>query len=588
MAHRTRLVMFTLLMVVAPTFAQRETREPPLADDVLPAKAVTASDAPSVVRPAQHLESVGPGSLPPAITGPVVLPGGGSMVIPAAYPATPVGELPTPLVTLNVEGVDVSTSGQPVVYKLHVRNVSSAKAHNVVLKVIPPKNAELIKREPVPTHDEAEARWDIKVLEPGQSRTIELAYKPKADADEIKIQARVQFDFGRGMVTSVAPPAVSVKKEGPDKVVVNDVTTYRIVVKNTGRVIVRDIEVRDQLVQGLVHEDRELSRGMVDGRLTSSVDPNGRERMWSISALAPGESRTLEYRVRAKQTGRLGSTVLVKAPGLQDKIIAFDEDVQTAALKLEVTGPPDGRGTVSQAAPYKIVVRNQGTADLKNVVVRCLFPTDMRPTKATNEGRPFRDSVQWIFKELKANEAKELTLGLSTSSPGVRTVQFVAKADRGDEQRQVLKTDFAGVPNIDWDTEAPGTASVGKVMTYKVYVSNRGSSLGQVELTVDLPPNVDVVGSNPPGAPVAARSGPALRFPKVDVPAGKKVSFTIEVKPRSAGEARAIFWLKGDAIGQEPVRHDKITNVSGTNERNPTPPPPAGTDRSRVGFPPGG
>lgn len=559
-----------------------ESREPPLADEtqVVAAGGKFDPDELPVVRAQAVIPLAAPATLPLAVVDPEVL--------PAAYtgPVQPAGELPTPVVTLTVKGSEVTPSGQPVVYKLTIRNVSAAKAHNVVLRVVPPKNATKVHTEPAPTHDEAEQRWEYKTLDPGQSRAVELSYKPKDDADEVKLQARVQIDFGRGMITQVAPPTLTVKKEGPEKLVVNEVQTYRVTVKNTGRVTVRDIEVRDVLVRGLVHDDREMTRGTVDGRLTSSVEANGSERMWSIPALAPGQSRVLEYRVRARETGKLPSTVLVKAPGMGPKQASFDTDVMTAALKLDVAGPANQKGTVGQAALYKVVVQNRGTADLKNVVVRALFPPDLRPTKATNQGQSFKDSVQWVFKDLKAGEEKELTLGLTTASPGSRTIQFVAKGDKGQEQRQVVKTEFAGMPNIDWDTDVPGTATAGKTLTYKVTVTNRGTAEGRVEVAVDLPANVDFVRSDPSAAPVTGKTTRAYRFPVLAIPAGKKTTYTVEVKARSAGEARAIFWLSGDAVGAEPLRHDKVTNVSGAEERSPTGPAPA-PDKSRVGAGPG-
>ena len=572
-----------------------ESAEPPLADanQVAPAGGRFDPDE----RPVERVQHTVPGTatdpsptrmpaaLPPAVADPAVVPAQYNYTRPSPRPA---GELPTPVVTLNIEGSEVMPSGQPVVYKLHVRNVSAARAHNVVLKVTPPKNATKVHNEPAPTHekDTADQIWEFKTLEPGQIRTVELSYKPKDDAaGEVTIQARVQIDYGRGMTTQVAPPTLTVKKEGPEKLVKDEVQTYRVTIKNTGRVTVRDIEVKDLLVRGLVHEGRETSRGTVDGQLTSSVEQNGAERMWSIPALAPGQSRVLEYRVRARETGKLSSIVSVKAPGMGPKQTSFDTEVLTAALGLEVTGPPNGKGAVNQAALYSVVVRNRGTADLKNVVVRALFPPDIRPTRATNQGESFRDSVQWVFKTLKTGEAKELTLGLMTASPGLRKVQFAAKGDKGQEQRQVETTEFAGMPNIDWDTDVPGTAGVGKPMTYKVAVSNRGTATGTIQLMVDLPQNVEFVRTDPPAAPVTGARTKAVRFPEYTIPAGKKATYTLEVKARAAGEARAVFHLT--EVGREPARHDKVTNVTGADERPPTGPPPAtGPVRERVGSGP--
>jgi uncharacterized repeat protein (TIGR01451 family) len=588
---RTRLLVALVLAVGTPLLAQApigrpvQSPEPPFADEVLPAEARGRfdPDEPAALERVQHVVPAGPAEAPRSLPGdladsPVIVPAAASQVV------APAGDLPTPLVTLDVEGSDVSPTGQAVVYKLLVRNVSRAKAHNVVVRVIPPKNADKVKADPPPTSDEAETRWEIKLLEPDQSRTIELAYKPKGDVDEVKIQARVQFDFGRGMITKVSVPTLGVKKDGPEKMVVGDTATYRITVTNSGKVTVKDIEVKEFLNQGLAYEDRELSRGGVDGKLTSMIDPKRGERMWSIPQLAPGQSKTLEYQVKARTAGRVGSDIHVNAPGLAPKQTGFDTEVLTATLTIQAEGPSAGRGTVGQSAGYRILVENKGTADLKNVVVRCTYPPDMRPTRATNGGQPFRDSVQWNFPELKSGETKELALGLATSTPGTRTVQFAVRADKGSEQKTSVPTTFAGVPSLNWDTDVPGTVAAGKAMTYRVTVSNTGTAGARdTQLKVDLPPNVDLVRTTPDAGSGTGPNAKMVIFPKYEIPPGKKTTYLVEVKARQAGEARVVFQLSGEGVGPEAVEHRKMTTVTGTDGRSPVGPPPARVDPSSIG-----
>ena len=578
-----------------------QTREPPFAgkDDTpepakLPGAVVRGGfdpDEPSDLKQAQY-------TTPGATTNPQPLPGAfkempvrvapdASGVIPVAGAELllPTGELPTPVVTLNVEGADVSPSGQAVVYRIVVRNTSRAKAHHVVVKVVPPKNAEKVKAEPPATADDAETRWELKTLEPGQTRTIEIVYKPKPDADEVKIQARVQFDFGRGMVTRVSSPTVSVKKEGPERVVLGDTVTYKIVVQNTGKVTVRDLEVQELLDKGLTYEERELSRGTLDGRLMSSIDPKSGQRMWAIPALAPGQSQIIEYRVKAKTTGKLGSSVRVKGSDI-DKLTTFDTEVLTANLQIQAEGPAAEKGMVGQAAGYRIVISNRGSAELKNVCIRCLFPPDMKPTRATNSGQSFRESVQWIFDKLAPGETKEVKVALSTGVPGARMVKFVAKADKGKEQEQSVRTDFAGVPSLSWDADIPGTASVGKNFTYKVTVSNTGSAVAKnVQLKLDLPPNVDFVTSTPDSGKGISANSRMIIFQPYEIPAAKKTTFTIEVKARSAGVAPAVFTLTGEGIGPDGAENRNSTTITGFDNRSPAGPPPQ-VDRSKVGSSP--
>ncbi|MBO0697600.1 MAG: DUF11 domain-containing protein, partial [Zavarzinella sp.] len=566
---RARLLIPVLVIAAgAALYAQGpvQTREPPLADDADRAEAKGRFDPDEPVQRAEHVVPAGPATVPGEV---LSRPG----VVPAQYTRAviPAGELPTPLVTLNIEGSEVASTGQAVIYKLHVRNASRAKAHNVVLRVIPPKNAEPITWDPPPTDKGVETRWELKTLEPGQARTVEVTYKPKDGADEVKIQARVQFDFGRGMVTKVATPSLTVKWEGPETMVAGDSATFRIRVTNTGKVTVRDIEVKEFLNKGLVYDDRELSRGSVDGRLTSSIDPKTGERMWSIPALGPGQVRVLEYRVKARDPGKVGNTVLLTAGNIKEQA-GGDTEVLIANLQMQAKGPDTG--TVGQAADYKLTVENKGSADFKNVVVRCTFPPDMRVTKATNGGQPFRDSVQWIFRDLKKGESKELNVGLTTTSPGNRTIQFTARADHGTDQRASVKTEFAGVPSLDWDTDVPGTDSVGKTLTYKVTVANRGTAAAKkVEVRVDLPREVEFMDTTPSAKTSSeANGGRMVMFSPFDIQPGKKTTLTIRVRARSPGEARAIFWLN-DAGKETPARHDKTTNITPRDSKSPTGPP---------------
>ena len=213
-------------------------------------------------------------------------------------------------------------------------------------------------------------------------------------------------------------------------------------------------------------------------------------------------------------------------------------------------------------------------------MVRCQFPPDMRPTRATSGGQPFRDSVQWIFKDLKKGDVRELTLNLTTASPGARTVHFSARAEKGKEQKDQVKTEFAGVPSLDWDVDAPGVAAVGRPITYRVTVANRGTATGRARLQVDLPASLDRKSTIPSSGEGIGQNAKEVRFPAYDFPAGKKTTFTIVVEARSAGEAKTIFSLFEE--GRPEKREDKVTNVTGADPRaRPARPRPAGSTAPR-------
>ncbi|HEX3151009.1 MAG TPA: DUF11 domain-containing protein [Gemmataceae bacterium] len=578
------LIASSPLLGQGPVLVPVESREPPLASD-LPDRLGGGfdPDESSEVRPAQYVVPGRP------LTSPGLLPGelsSGTVVVPAGYTEA-AGGLPTPQVTLDVEGSDVAATNQTVVYKLTVRNVSRAKAHNVVVKVIPPKKVTKVKADPPPTKDEdADTMWEYKILEPGQTKTIELAYKPDATADEVKIQARVQFDFGRGLITKIAAPTLSVKKDGPEQIVVGDTATYSITVTNTGKVTIRDIEVRDLLSKGLEYDDREIERGTLTGRLASNIDRKNGERTWTGLNLAPGESKVLDFRVKAKLPGRITSTSQVKAADIF-KETGLDVEVLTAHLELKAEGPPNGMGKVGQPTVYRMTVTNRGNSDLRNVTVRCLIPPDMQVRKATHDGQPVRDSVQWTFPRLKVGLSEELSVSLQTKSPGMRSIQFVTKAQKGEEQKAQVKTEFLGMPSLDWDVEAPGVGAVGKQLTLRVTVSNRGTAPGKARVHVDLPSTtptpLQVSSTTPKAGKGEGLNSNEVLFDEIDVPAGKKTTYTIRVDARSPGEAKVVFWL--DEGTGEKKRDDKVINITAPDNRSPSGPPPArGVDKTNVGY----
>src|SRR5262245_40461432 len=127
MAYPRLRFLLPLLLVLGAGFTMgpppvgfpTQSREPPLADDVIEAVRADGRFDPDDPHPIERTQYI-----VPATGAPRTLPGELSDgVVPVQYTQPiAVGELPTPLVTLNIEGNDVSPSGQAVIYKLHVKN----------------------------------------------------------------------------------------------------------------------------------------------------------------------------------------------------------------------------------------------------------------------------------------------------------------------------------------------------------------------------------------------------------------------------------------------------------------------------------
>src|SRR4029079_530694 len=150
-----------------------------------------------------------------------------------------------------------------------------------------------------------------------------------------------------------------------------------------------------------------------------------------------------------------------------------------------------------------------------------------------------------IFKELKKGEVRELNLALTTASPGARTVHFSARAETRKEQEDQVESEGAGLPSLDWDVDAPGVAAVGRPITFRVTVANRGTATGparppvelapaldrhttlpagRARLQVDLPPALDRKSTVPAAGEGIGQNAKEVRFPAYNFPAGKKTT----------------------------------------------------------------
>jgi uncharacterized repeat protein (TIGR01451 family) len=528
-----------------------QTPEPPLADDAKgsPAEQDKRSPAPTE-----------PGTIQPAVF---------NQALPLQQPT---GELPTPVVTINVVASDTAAVGAEVPYRIVVQNRSTAKAHHVLVRCAVPKNAAFVKSTPQPSAEQPDLQWELETLDPQASRTIELTFQPNEGESEIRVLARVQFDHGQWVRTQIAKPGLALKKIGPREGVLYDDLSYRIEVTNTGKVAVRDARVTDQLPDGMEYETDESSG--------STIDREKNQRTWKLARLGPGEKRTLEYRAIAKKTGPMNSMTEVVAGNVRETA-PFKATILEARLELKLDGPKDGAAFVNQPAAYQLAVRNTGTATLNNVRVTCTFPSDVRLARASNGAQFFKDAVQWIVPKLNAGESRTLTFHLTAPSGGIRKVSASVRADRGLEQTADLSTDFQGITALNWDTEGTSVASVGKEIKYTITVRNTGSAeASNVQVRALLPPQVEFRDQANPPFRYRER---AIVFDPIRIPPRRSATYTLTVTAKQKGEALFRFELLADHMRSGSAAHEKTTAING--DPNPIDPKdvPSKKDNGQIG-----
>jgi uncharacterized repeat protein (TIGR01451 family) len=525
-----------------------------------PAKEMSPDEPEQGIQPAQF-------TYPAPATAPPVAPAPSVTATPAPYapgarpPAAPTVLLPEPLVPMvkiAVKGMDIAPTGQEVTYRFTVSNPSEAKAYGVVARCPIPKGAALIKSLPEAQTVGKELEWKLGTLNPGDSRIIEVVFKPDDGVTELKVIGKVQFEHGRYVVTKLANPTLDMKKTGPAQGVLDDPMTYKIIVKNPGKVPVTDTQIVNTLAEGLEYI-QETAKGAVPA---SKTGPASNQRTWTLGTLAPGESRTLEYRVMPRRVGDWTSEAVATGTGAQARA-GCNTMVQEAKLTLQVNGPPADKATANQAAPFFVVVHNTGTATLHNVRVSCTFPTELRVKSASNGGHLFHDAVQWVVPKLEPSQAKELSFSLIAPSAGLRDVVASARAEKGLEQRKKLSTVFVGVPALDWHIEGTAVAAIDQEVVYTITLKNPGTGpVKNVKIIADLPDQVEFRQAQP----TFQRGQSAVFFNPLDVAPQQTVTLKVVCVAKKGGDARFQFEMSSEGISAGPLKSTKATTISPSGE----------------------
>ncbi len=500
------------------------------------------------VTPAQFTQ---PGRVAP----PGEFSGGGAGV---ADPATPV-------VRIQVRAPAHLAPGKPLVYRIVVSNTSSATAYRVrVRHPFPPEgvNAPPVA-EPQPEPAAAgvkELVWTFSELKPGATKEITLTYTMNMDAKSVTAKAFVGFEHGQAVTTDHEKPKVTVTKSAPEKAVGTEPIPVRVLVKNVSRVTVKDVEVVEDISKGFEF--------VADNDSEPTSNPG--QRSWRIKELAPGQSRTIEYRVRAKEKGaEFVATSNVKSgdvKGITEPAKSVTR-VMSPDLKLDVTGP--ATKSLDEPAEYAVSVTNTGNTTLNSVRVVADVPADCTVKKITNGGQRTRDQLVWDVPTDRKNgplgpgETATVRFTLVGSRAGAKMVAVNADGGRGVEQAKTVTTTFTGVAALKYDIELlPGLVVAGTQAVVRYRVRNTGSrDAKNVVLRVRLPAEVEAKQVGP--AKSNAVNGELVFEPQTALAEGELV-YAITYTARTPGRAAFVFKLSADGEAT-PLTAEKFVTIDPPN-----------------------
>jgi uncharacterized repeat protein (TIGR01451 family) len=486
------------------------------------------------------------GPLPPE----VLLPGQRPAVTGEVPGVTKQGaaDPPTPYVSIRVIAPNTIQPEKETGFRILVENRSQGAAHHVLVSIPRPPHASLVKADPQPNSDEPTLwRWRFGTLKPGDRKEIVLDLKPDGKGD-VSIIGRVQFEHGQQVTSRLARPGLALKQIGPSSGLVNDLVDYKLEVTNTGDLDVTGVVVTDEAADGLEHQD--------------GVKGADRVRKWDVGVLKAGQTRTIDYKVFVRKTGKHTSRASALAANGMRADTSWTLVVGEPQIDVRISGPQTTY--LGYPAIYNVHVENTGTTPLDNVTVRVALPEGLQIRRMTVGGDKFGNEVQWIIRRLdqRPNGIRSFQLAFDAASSGARSI--VASAiSRGATKQAVCETRFDGAPVLRLDIRPSAVMSdKNGEISYAVTLRNSGNDRGtDVRLAVDYPIEyLEFAGATP--TPEDAKS--VIQFAKTTIDPRQTQQFTIRFKCKKPAQAHVRFVLTAAQLPTGPlVKEESVEIVDG-------------------------
>lgn len=406
--------------------------------------------------------------------------------------------------------------------------------------------------------------WKLGTLAAGESRTIRLTLRPKAETKEVRNLAYVSYEYGQAVTTRIRPPTLRVLKAAPRQAVRDEPILIRLTVDNPGSVVVEGIRVVENMPASA-----EVEPVTAGAKRSETAASPSQQWVWEIPRLSPGQRQVIEYRLTPRESREVLTLTHVSAGGSVQEKAEARIAVLTPGLSVQLSGPPSNAPVApGAAARLEILVRNTGTLPAVQLRVSGSIPPDCKPVRKTEGGQWENGSLVWFIPRLEPGEARTFRYELKAASTGRRLITATAVDARGQQARAELALLFQGIPALSWETmPQPPTLRVGQQGTLTVRIRNNGGEAArQVRLEVELPEAVAFRAAQPPLTPQVRK----LLLPAQTLPAGGELVLTITYEARQPAQAYFRLRLLAEHLGEQPMQAEKAIEILG----EPTTPPP--------------
>ncbi len=358
----------------------------------------------------------------------------------------------------------------------------------------------------------------------------------------------MQFEHGQCVTTRILRPAISLRKNGPTQAFLNQLLHFQLTITNAGSTEVTGVMLTDTLPAGLDHASGQ------------------KQLSWELGALAPGQSRSVDYQIVAKTVGRLCNRAVATAAGGLREEVESCVNIAEARLTLAMTGPKEG--FVNQETSYRITVQNAGSTALANVVITNPVPATMTYVSASAGGQfaPPTPSgsggmVQWLIGNLEPGASRTVDIVLRSSTAAQVCNRASAAAEGGIGAQAEACTTFEGVAGLLLDIkDDPDPVEVDQTTTYTIKVRNQGTQAAtNVRIEALVPEEFSFTKAIPSGY---RQEGQKILFQPITIQPGDEPRFVIDVKALKAGDVRFKVDMFADQLtSRKPAHKEEPTRI---------------------------
>ena len=313
-------------------------------------------------------------------------------------------------------------------------------------------------------------------------------------------------------VSEVMRPQLTIQKRAPDTATVGVSHDYTIVVANEGDSPAYDVVVEDELG---------TAADIVDAKPVAEFDRTAGLLSWALPELKPHERKEIVVRITPTGEGTLAgvATVRFKAQVKSATVITAPK------LQIEVAAPKEVK--VGDEVQLQYVIRNNGTGDASNVILRSVLPPGLK--------HPEGGDLEYEIELLRAGDQETIDLTVVAAEPGEQirvTTEVTASGVSADQST----TDIAIVgAQLSIERLGPERRFVGRSATYQNIVTNETNFEAANAIVVEqVPEGMRFLSASHDGE--YNPDSRQVRWAIDRLLPGKQAVLEIELKAESAGQ----------------------------------------------------